>query len=203
MTAPEEPTDEDSAQSLLWNAYGHAMGAAAGLEFTMRFALWEAINTKYATDPETAAKVRERVGRMTLEPVSKLFAGVFTGFGANAKFVKGMEVAVATRNHLAHHFLDGRVEALKSLEAIDLMTVECGVASAHFADLEYFVRSLCPVDFKAMFKPEQRATDDYVISHPFRDDFFAFRKGEIDSGELLRRWQRKQMGIIATTSTTA
>ena len=189
------PVDE-SPQSGMWNAYGHALGAAAGLEFSMRFALWEAINTKYANDPYTAGKVRARVGRMTFGPISALFQGVYTGFGANAKFVKAMEVAVATRNHLAHHFLDGRVQALKSPEAIDLITVECGVASAHFADVEYFVRSLCPVDFKELFKPEQPAKDDYVVNHPFRDHFLAFRAGEIDSGALLKKWQRMEMGDI-------
>ena len=187
---------EESAQSRMWNAYGHALGAAAGLEFSMRFALWEAINTKYVSDRDTASKVRARVGRMTFGPMSTLFQGVFTGFGANAKFVKAMEVAVATRNQLAHHFLDGRVDALKSEEAIDLITVECGVASAHFADVEYFVRSLCPVDFGELFKPEQPAKEDYVANHPFRDHFLAFRAGEIDGGELLRRWQRTEMGYV-------
>lgn len=197
MTNPVQvQSSEDAAQSAMWNAYGHAMGAAAGLEFTMRFALWEAINTKYADYPDTAGKVRARVGGMTMGPMSKLFQGVFTGFGAHAKFVKGMEVAVATRNHFAHHFLDGRVDALKSLQAIDLITVECGVASAHFADLEYFVRSLCPVDFKRLFKPDQAGNEQYVADHPFRDDFLAFRAGEVDVGELLRRWQRREMGDL-------
>lgn len=194
------PVDE-SLQSGMWNAYGHALGAAAGLEFSMRFALWEAINTKYANDPYTGGKVRARVDRMTLGPMSILFQGVFTGFGSNAKFVKAMEVAVATRNRLAHHFLDGRVEALKSAEAIDLITVECGVASAHFADVECFVRSLCPIDFKELFKPEQPAKDDYVLNHPFRDHFFAFRAGEIETSELLRQWQRMEMGDIADEPT--
>jgi hypothetical protein len=190
-----KPVDE-AAESGMWNAYGHALGAAAGLEFSMRFALWEAINTKYTNDPDTAGKVRARVNRMTLGPMSILFQGVFTGFGADAKFVKAMEVAVATRNRLAHHFLDGRVEALKSSEAIDLITVECGLASAHFADVEYFVRSLCPIDFEKLFKKEQSANEDYVLNHPLRDHFLAFRAGEIETGDLLRQWQRMEMGDI-------
>ena len=194
---PTKPIPVDgSAQSRMWNAYGHALGAAAGLEFSMRFALWEAINTKYANEPHTAAKVRARVSRMTFGPMSVLFQGVFSGFGTNAKFVTAMKVAVATRNRLAHHFLDGRVEALKSPGAIDLIIVECGVASAHFADVEYFIRSLCPVNFKELFEPEQPAKDDYVQNHPFRDHFLAFRAGKIDTGELLRQWQRMEMGDI-------
>ncbi len=198
---PTKPMPVDElAQSEMWNAYGHALGAAAGLEFSMRFALWEAINTKYANNPHTADKVRARVDRMTLGPMSILFQGVFTGFGANAKFVKAMKLAVATRNRLAHHFLDGRVAALQSPEAVDLITVECGVASAHFADVEYFVRSLCPVDFKKLFNPESPAKDDYVLNHPFRDHFLAFRAGQIDIGELLRQWQRMEMGDIVDAS---
>lgn len=196
MKPINEISVDKSTQSGMWSAYGHALGAAAGLEFSMRFALCEAINTKYANDPCTAGKVRARVGRMTFGPMSILFQGVFTGFGNNAKFAKAIEVAVATRNRLAHHFLDGRVEALKSPEAIDLITVECGVASAHFADVEYFVRSLCPVNFKELFKPEHPANDDYVLNHPFRDHFLAFRAGEIETGELLRQWQHMEMGDI-------
>lgn len=189
MTKGEAKTREAPDQTEMWNAYGHAMGAATGLEMAMRMALLDAANKHFHDDEAAQADCAKRILSKTFGQTISKFKEVYPGFAADSKFVDMMQIALDSRNHLAHHFLDGRGQALATEEGVNLVEAECRFASAHFQDLEYFIQRLCPVDFKAFFRPDGDAAQAWIANHPLRATVAALKAGEIDPGDALKTWQ--------------
>ncbi|WP_155263069.1 hypothetical protein [Sphingomonas segetis] len=193
MEGGAEDESDIPNQKSLWDAYGHAMGAAAGLELAMRTALWDATRVRYADDEPMRERVAARISKLTFGGTASKFKAVFTGFGADPQFVAALKVATDLRNHFAHHFLEDRSDGLRSEEGIELLTYECNLAMEHFSDVEFFIRKFCPADFQRFFNAGQTKSRDWVDHHPLRKPFLAIRSGEIPSAEALKAWQREQM----------
>jgi hypothetical protein len=115
---PEGPPQQERA----WNAYGHAMGAAIGLELVLRIANITARFNRIQNSQGSAAniqaqhaKVLRNAGEGTFGHIAKQFCELYPHIlHAEPVLHEAMENAVATRNHLAHNFLAGRVRMLRS-----------------------------------------------------------------------------------------
>ena len=180
-------------QTRMWDAYGHAMRAAAGLELTMRIALWDATRTHFADNPEMREKTAERIRKLTFGGTAKKFKAVYPGFAENPTFVAGMEAAIGFRNHLAHHFLESAMEGIRTQEGVELLEMECRLASGHFQDLEAFIRTLCPADIAGFIQLGQPKAEEWVKNHPLRDKLSELKAGKLATGDALRWWQRRLM----------
>jgi hypothetical protein len=170
-------------QKQLWNSYGHAMGAAVGLELLMRIAL---INTaaqklikEERRDEESRNRAIAEVQGMTLGQTVRSFKESFPDFANDAQFCESIDNAVSSRNHLAHHFLEGNLLGLRSVEGVELATLGCLEVAEHFKSLENYVRSRCPVDYDEFFRLGEGKADEFVENHPLRDKLSAIKEGRL------------------------
>ena len=97
-------------QERVWNVYGHAMGAAIGLELvlrianlTARFYQVEGSRTSRGNKAARLAKLRKNAGEGTFGEVAKQFCVLFPEVVASdPAFNEAIDNAVDFRNHLAH-----------------------------------------------------------------------------------------------------
>src|SRR6266496_2122012 len=97
-------------QKQLWDAYGHAMGAATGLELLMRIALINSAAQRLIKEDrfeEDRAKALAGIQRMTFGQTVQEFKKAFPSFVGDKAFCESIDNAVSSRNHLAHNFLEG------------------------------------------------------------------------------------------------
>src|SRR5215212_2626347 len=92
-------------QKQMWDAYGHALGAAAGLELVMRIALLDAARKANPDSAEARQEALASILRMTMGQTAKRFMAVYPEFAEHDVFPEAIENATSFRNYLAHHFL--------------------------------------------------------------------------------------------------
>jgi hypothetical protein len=168
-------------QRQLWNAYGHAMGAAIGLELTMRIALInDAARNMAEAVPEQADRdeALANILALTFGRTVKKFKVAFPQFADDEQFCESIENAVSSRNHLAHHYLGGILLGLRSEEGVELATLHCIEARDHFRSLEDYLRAHCPVDYDAFFQIGEGRADEFVEGHPLRERLQAIKDGK-------------------------
>ena len=124
----------------MWNAYGHAMGAAGGLELTMRIALLDAARKANPDSPEARQEALASVLKMTFGQTINAFLKAYPEFESHDVFPEAIQNARNFRNYLAHHFLDGKLAGLQTKEGLDLISLECMEYTEHFRQVEQFVR---------------------------------------------------------------
>ena len=179
-------------QKQFWDAYGHALGAATGLELTMRIALVHAAAKQGQRAPEATTAVINRIRGMTLGGTAKSFMRKYPEFADDEAFVSGLNDAVIFRNHLAHNFLEGRLDAFRSDNGIKLVALECMLATEHFSELERVVRARCPADFEAFFRQGERRGDAFVNNHPLSKHLAQIKAGEVPPDRGLDWWKLEE-----------
>lgn len=177
------------SQKQFWDAYGHAMGAATGLELTMRIALVHAAAKQGVSGPEATAAEINRIRRMTLGSTAKSFMETYPEFADDKAFVQGLSDAIDFRNHMAHNFLEGRLDAFRSDDGIKLVALECMLATEHFGELERVVRRRCPANFEAFFRQGEGRAEAFVNSHPLRKHLAQIKAGEVPPNRGLDWWK--------------
>jgi hypothetical protein len=173
-------------QRRLWDAYGHAMGAIAGVELLLRIALINRAVSKMVADGDLTegrksaelAKIQQR----TLGATVGVFKTEFPNFGDDAAFCDSIDNAVRFRNSLAHHFVENHLLAFRSDEGIDLATLECIEHTEHFQSLDDYIRRNCAIDFDAFFQLGEGKADEYTRNHPLRTKLQAIKEGSLDQG---------------------
>jgi hypothetical protein len=148
-------SDAAPNQERIWNAYGHAMGAAIGLELilrianmTARFHAIEADSNSLGNKHVQHAKVLKNAGEGTFGQIAGQFCELYPKVAdSNAVFREAVENAIEFRNHLTHGFLAGRSRLLLSERGLDLIALECHEARGHFQRIEQFIRDRSGVDF--------------------------------------------------------
>ena len=176
-------------QKQFWDAFGHAMGAATGLELTMRIALVHAAAKQRQQAPEAITAVINRIRGMTLGGTAKSFIKTYPEFADDEAFVSGLNDAIDFRNHLAHNFLEGRMDAFRSDDGINLVALECMLATEHFGELERVVRARCPADFEAFFQQGEGRAEEFVNGHPLRKHLAKIKAGEVPPDRGLDWWR--------------
>jgi hypothetical protein len=170
-------------QKQLWDAYGHAMGAATGVELLMRIALINVAADKLAKDghldQEHRSEALTKIQKMTFGQTVQAFKAAFSNFAEDKEFCESIGNAVSSRNHLAHHFLEGILLALRSTEGIELVVLSCVEYTDHFQSLDNYIRKNCPVDYDAFFKLGEGREDEFVQNHPLREKLIAIKEGKL------------------------
>jgi hypothetical protein len=89
-------------QKQLWDAYGHAMGAAGGLELLMRIALINDAAQRLAqeglVDQNSRTKALEEIQGMTFGRTVRRFKQVFPNLAEDAQFCESIDNAVSSRS---------------------------------------------------------------------------------------------------------
>ena len=168
----------------LWDAYGHAMGAIGGVELLLRLALMNKSVAKMLaendyTDHRKEAELKKILQR-TLGATVAAFKADYPDFGKDAAFCESIENAVYIRNQLAHHFIENHLLAFRSLEGLELATLECIEHKEHFQSLEDYVRRNCHVDYDAFFALGEGREDEFIRDHPLRDKLRSIKDGSFD-----------------------
>jgi len=176
------------SQKEFWDAYGHALGAAAGLELSMRIALLHAAAQDGPLSPEERAAAIDKIRRMTLGGTATNFLKAFPQFLNDQPFVSGLSDGTSFRNHLAHNFLDGRVDGFRTEVGLKLLTLECHLATEHFAELERVVRAKSGVDFDLFFNDDEERAQAFVDTHPLRKHLAAIEAGTVPAERGLEWW---------------
>lgn len=153
-------------QTDMWNAYGHAMAAATGLDMAMRFAIYAACDEKYRDEPAQCDAAKARHRRATFGKTAKTFCSVFEGYGANAKFTDALDKAVEYRNMLAHHFLERRMLGIQSDKGLQVLEFELRLAIRHFNVVEIAVRKFTPFSLSAYIVDNPTGADHWAENHP-------------------------------------
>ena len=168
-------------QKQMWDAYGHALGAAAGLELVMRIALLDAARKANLDSENARQEALKSIVGMTLGQTVRRFMEVYPEFADHDVFPRAIDNAVYIRNQLAHHFLEGRLSGLKTEEGIQLIALECIGCTDHFRQLEHFVRAECEADFDGFFSQGAEEADRWVEQHPLGP-----KLADIKAGRLVR-----------------
>lgn len=138
-------------QERLWNAYGHAIGAALGVELVIRWSNYHVRAKKLLqgrpNDPNFEAKQNKLI--------QNAFEGTFGQIAVQFKelnpslnaplFLEALDNAVEFRNRLGHKFLAQHLRNLRTEEGLDLIAIECNLYLDHFRRLESYLRQ--NVDF--------------------------------------------------------
>ena len=140
----------------LWHAYGHAMGAALGLEFVMRLAIFhkKAIKIIDASGSERnkisrRRKLIENSMKGTFGPVVKEFRRLHPKLERAPNYCEAVSNAVSFRNVLAHKFLAHNLLNLRTDRGLDSIAAQCNLYLQHFQSLESFIRANAEVDWEA------------------------------------------------------
>jgi hypothetical protein len=172
-------------QKLLWDNYGHAMGAAHGLELAMRIAIWDYFIRKYLDDRNTCNAEVAKLAKMTIGGTYKAFLNAYPNFADDAAFTREMGHAIDFRNHLAHHFLEGRLDGLRSERGIRLIILECKIGTEQFRSLQNYVRSHCAADFQGFLDSGKERSAEWDAKHPLAETLDRIERGEaVDLGNI-------------------
>lgn len=185
----EFPARRDLDQTSMWNAYGHVLGAATGLELTLRIALLEAVRTHPTADEGEKNRLRSRIRKLTFGGTAKKFMGVFPAFAANPNFRDSLEKAVRFRNHLAHHFLEAHLDGLQSETGLALVELECRIAVDHFRWIAEAVQRFSPLLPDEFFKGRAEKAGAWERAHPLRNRFDDLQRGGQPIRDGLAWWQ--------------
>lgn len=177
MTAvPELPN-----QKQMWDAYGHALGAAAGLELVMRVALLDAARKAHPDSAEARQAALATIFRMTMGQTAQRFMVVYPNFADHDVFPEAVANATSFRNYLAHHFLEGKLAGLRTADGVELIALECIEFTDHFRQVEAFVWERCGADFEGFFAQGADEADKWVEDHPL-----GAKLADIKAGRLVR-----------------
>ena len=168
-------------QSKMWDAYGHALGAAAGLEMVMRIALLDAARKANPDSAEARQTALAAILRKTLGQTVQRFLVIYPEFAEHEVFPEAIENATNFRNHLAHHFLDGKMAGPRTEAGVQLIALECIEYTDHFRQVEAYIREVCTVDFDEFFNQGASEADKWVEDHPLGP-----KLADIKAGRLLR-----------------
>lgn len=168
-------------QKQMWDAYGHALGAAAGLELVMRIALLDAARQANPDSAEARQAALVSILRMTLGQTVKRFMVTYPEFAKHEVFPEAIANATAFRNHLAHHFLEGKLAGLRTEAGIHLIVLECIEYTDHFRQVEAFIRERCTADLDGFFDQGAAEADKWVENHPLGP-----KLADIKAGRFLR-----------------
>ena len=148
--APDDYPD----QSRVWNAYGHALGAAIGLEQIMRWANFHrralAILAKETSDGNSDAKKK----RLIANALEGTFGQVATQFrqlhpeAEEGVFGEAIENAIEFRNILSHKFLAHHSRNLRTARGLDIIAIECNLYRDHFQRIEEYIRQKVDIDWR-------------------------------------------------------
>ena len=150
----------------MWDAYGHALGAAAGLELVMRVALLDAARKANPDSAEARQAALATILRMTMGQTAQRFMVVYPEFAEHDVFPEAVANATSFRNHLAHHFLEGKLAGLRTEEGLQLIVLECIEYTDHFRQVEAFIWERCGADFDGFFAHGADEADMWVKNHP-------------------------------------
>lgn len=160
-------------QRHLWDAYGHAMGAIGGVELLLRIALINKAVAKMVSESDFTEQRKQaeltKIRKRPLGATVAAFKDDYPDFENDAAFCESIENAVYCRNQLAHHFIENHLLAFRSVEGVELATLECIEHTEHFRSLEDYVRRNCAVDYDAFFALGEGKADEFVQNHPLRD----------------------------------
>jgi len=185
----EQPLSAHSAdQKQLWDAYGHALGAASGWELAMRIALIHEAATKGAGDEEAKRAAVQKILKMTLGTTASSFLEAFPKLAADGVFVFGVEAGVRMRNRLAHHFIEGAIDAFRTETGIKLVTLECILATEHILELERVVWANCGPIIEPFFHQSEESAQRYIDNHPLREHLKQIEAGEVPPDRGLEWW---------------
>ncbi len=168
-------------QKQMWDAYGHALGAAAGLELVMRVALLDAARKAHPDSSEDREAALASILRMTLGRTAQRFMAAYPEFASHEVFPEAIENAISFRNHMVHHFLEGKLAGLKTEEGVQLIALECMEYTDHFRRIEQFIRDVCKADFDGFFSQGADEADKWIKDHPLGP-----KLADIKAGRLLR-----------------
>lgn len=154
------------SQKQMWDAYGHALGAAAGLELVMRIALLDKARKANPDAPEARQEALASILRLTLGQTAQQFTIAYPEFAEHDLFPIAIENASSFRNYLAHHFLEGKLAGLRTATGIELIALECMEYTEHFRQVETFIRHECKADFEGFFGQGADEADQWVEDHP-------------------------------------
>lgn len=165
-------SDVTPEQERVWNAYGHAMGAAIGLELILRIAnltaKFHAIEASQGSAGNKRAqyeKLRKNAEEGTFGQIANQFCDLYPKVAdSDPVFREAIENAIGFRNHLSHGFLAGRVRLLLSERGLDLIELECREAMDHFHGIEGHVREHAGVDF-SLFAADGD-DESLIANHP-------------------------------------
>lgn len=166
-------------QKQIWDAYGHAMGAAIGLESVMRIALLDAARKADPDSVEARQKALASVLRMTFGQTAQRFMTVYSEFGKHEVFPEAVENATSFRNYLAHHFLEGKLAGLRTEQGVQLIALECMEYTDHFRQIEGFIRERCQADFEGFLSQGAEEADEWVKGHPLGPKLADIKAGRL------------------------
>ena len=159
-------TDENPDQSRIWNAYGHALGAAIGLEQVMRWANFHrrtlAILANETLDGNSEAKKQKLVAN-ALDGTFGQIVSQFRQLHPEVEegiFGEAIENGIEFRNVLSHRFLARHSRNLRTERGLDIIAIECNLYRDHFQRLEEHIRQKVDIDWRLV---------DASIG-PFEDD---------------------------------
>jgi len=169
------------SQKQIWDAYGHAMGAAAGMELVLRIALLDAARKANPDLAEARQTALRSILRMTLRNTVERFMAIYPDFAEHDVFPEAINNAVDFRNNLAHHFLEGKLAGLRTEVGVQLIALECMEYTEHFRQIEAFVRERCKADFAGFLEQGVNEADQWVRDHPLGP-----KLADIKAGRLVR-----------------
>lgn len=160
-------------QERLWNAYGHAMGAALGVELVIRWSNYHVRAKKLLqnerTDPNFPAK-QSKLIQNAFEGTFGQLVGQFKELNPAMNeplFLEALDNAVDFRNRLGHKFLVHHLRNLRTEEGLDLIAIECNLYLDHFQRLERYLRENVDFDWAIFERVTQHKPD--AEPHPYSD----------------------------------
>jgi len=175
-------------QKHLWDAYGHALGTAAGWELAMRIALIHNAATRVTEDEASKQSAVTKILKMTLGQTAANFLATYPGLANDEAFVFSIETGVSMRNRLVHHFPEGAIDAFRSETGIKLLALECMLATEHIRELERVVWANCGAIIEPFFHEPEGAAQRYVENHPLRKHLKQIEAGAVPSDRGLEWW---------------
>jgi hypothetical protein len=185
---PDEVASGHPDQKHLWDAYGHALGAAAGWELAMRIALIHNAATTVTEDEAAKKSAITKILKMTLSQSAAKFLATYPDLATDEAFVFGIETGVSMRNRLVHHFLEGAIDAFRSETGIKLLALECMLAKEHIRELERVVWANCGAIIEPFFHEPEGASQRYVDNHLLREHLKQIEAGAVSSDRGLESW---------------
>lgn len=170
-------------QSRAWDAYGHALAAAACLDLIFKVSNFHdrAIALRDSSD---IRNVESKSQKIIDQPQSALFSTSANEFYASHQelqsdeFRTELDNAIGFRNYLAHKFILVAHRFLGSEEGLDIIATECAHYRDHFVGIEEYIWANGNCDF-ARFFDERPDTEAMIRNHPIH----RFNIGEFDSLE--------------------
>lgn len=170
-------------QSRAWEAYGHAMAAAAGLDLIMKVSNFHdrAMRLLGSGDKRNIEAKRAKLIDQAMAPHFSQSANEF--YDAHPElhsdlFRTALDNAIIFRNSLSHRYFSTIWRFLDTDDGLDIIAFECNQYKEHFTGMETHIRQNVDATFLKFFnQPGQIQAD--IESHPVHK----FLSGQAESIE--------------------